>query len=424
MNQNSDNWKEVSLADIAEMQYGYTASANDEKVGPKFLRITDIVPELINWNDVPYCAIEERNLYKYKLKEGDIVIARTGATAGYAKLIRNAPLSIFASYLIRLKLREGFHPGYIGRVIESDIFKKFILQCQGGAAQPQANAPVIKLFSLLVPPIDSQKKIATILTNYDELIQNNHTRVRLLEEMAQLLYREWFVEFRFPGYDKHKFVDSELGKIPEGWEIAEMSELVKIRGGYAYDVNNLSDSKTPYIITTMGSVKLGERFNKSSSKYLVSPPDKRYKLEYGDIILCTRDVTQNADVLGYPALIPDDSEYYLGSNLYRVKPKKDYLTKYLYYFYRSWFFRAWVKSVSNGANVLMLNQKDLNKAKVTVPPVEELKKFNDVIDPVDTLIENLDKVNRKLIAMRDLLLPKLMSGEIDVSKLDINITEN
>src|SRR5947209_6237907 len=97
------SWKQVILRDICErINYGFTASATREPIGPKFLRITDIVPDIIDWQSVPFCKIDEMGIHKYELKEGDIVIARTGATAGYAKHIRNHPKSIFASYLVRI----------------------------------------------------------------------------------------------------------------------------------------------------------------------------------------------------------------------------------------------------------------------------------------------------------------------------------
>ena len=120
-------WREVILNEICTSQYGYTASAEEQNVGLKFLRITDIVPETINWLSVPYCAIDEEDIKKYKLEKGDIVIARTGNTTGYAKLIRDDVDAVFASYLIRLRVNPLIaNPQYIGRLIESKIYKSFV----------------------------------------------------------------------------------------------------------------------------------------------------------------------------------------------------------------------------------------------------------------------------------------------------------
>ena len=119
-------WKKVRLGDLAEsVSYGYTDSATSENVGPHFLRITDIVPDQIDWGTVPYCKVDEKSFAKYKLAAGDIVIARTGATVGYAKLIRDAVVSVFASYLVRIRIDESkANPHYIGRIVESAQYKK------------------------------------------------------------------------------------------------------------------------------------------------------------------------------------------------------------------------------------------------------------------------------------------------------------
>jgi type I restriction enzyme S subunit len=103
-----EGWERTTLGQLCEsIDYGYTASAEEEEVGPKFLRITDIVPSFIDWSSVPYCQIEDNKLSKFRLSEGDIVIARTGATVGYAKrLHKRHPDTVFASYLVRLRLNQ------------------------------------------------------------------------------------------------------------------------------------------------------------------------------------------------------------------------------------------------------------------------------------------------------------------------------
>ena len=192
-------WDYVILREICELvNYGYTASAKPEPIGPKFLRITDIVPDRVNWSSVPHCEIDETKLSKYRLEKGDIVIARTGATTGYAKRIRENREAVFASYLVRLRVSANHDSQYVGFVIESENYKHFIQQNIGGTAQPQANAQVLTSFPIPLPPLATQRKIAAILSNYDDLIENNTRRIKILEEMADTIYREWFVEFRFP----------------------------------------------------------------------------------------------------------------------------------------------------------------------------------------------------------------------------------
>lgn len=149
-----EGWERKTLAELCEsVDYGYTASAEQEEIGPKFLRITDIVPKVIDWSSVPHCKIEDKRLSKFLLREGDIVIARTGATVGYAKRIhkRNPP-AVFASYLVRLRLKPETNNLMIGVFVESDSFKSYVQSRVGGAAQPNANAKALSGAEVFVPP--------------------------------------------------------------------------------------------------------------------------------------------------------------------------------------------------------------------------------------------------------------------------------
>src|SRR3989338_6062026 len=234
------NWHKVRLDEIANFEYGYTASAKENDTGTKLLRITDIVPDLIDWNTVPFCEIDEKGVRQFEIKKGDILIARTGATAGYAKLIRKQPQkSVFASYLIRVRMKKAdVSPEYVGRIVESEMFKQFVTIHAGGSAQPHANAPVLKNFELFLPDAKTQTEIVDVLSAYDDLIENNARRIQILEQLAQAIYIEWFVNFRFPSHEKVKMIDSrsDFGKIPEGWEILPVENLVeRVSPGKLYD---------------------------------------------------------------------------------------------------------------------------------------------------------------------------------------------
>ena len=160
-------WEVRPLKDICEqINYGYTASAQREPIGPKFLRITDIVPYLIDWNSVPQCEIEEKDAGKYRLAEGDIVIARTGATTGYAKRLNKLhPEAVFASYLVRVRVKPEHSNRLIGLIVESDDYRRFIKANLGGAAQPQANAQVLTSIPVVIPPQSIQE-------SFDRLVED------------------------------------------------------------------------------------------------------------------------------------------------------------------------------------------------------------------------------------------------------------
>lgn len=183
-----EGWKAGILRDVCKsIDYGYTASAVKEAVGPKFLRITDIVPESIDWESVPFCAPPEKRIENYLLGEGDIVVARTGATTGYAKrLHKRHPVSIFASYLVRLKIGEEHSNAAFGLLVESDDYKRFIKANIGGAAQPQANAQVLTSIPVVIPPQKLQSDFSSIvepLLDEKEILQLKNLNLRRTRDL-------------------------------------------------------------------------------------------------------------------------------------------------------------------------------------------------------------------------------------------------
>jgi type I restriction enzyme S subunit len=178
-----EGWTRKSLRELCKsVDYGYTASAIADPVGPKFLRITDIVPDQIDWSDVPHCVVPDAQMPRFSLAEGDIVVARTGATVGYAKrLHKRFPASVFASYLVRLRLGPDLDSLIAGVFVESDTYKKYVLSRVGGAAQPNANAQVLAGAEIVVPPVPIQRTFRALtepLFDLKEILQDQSRRAR------------------------------------------------------------------------------------------------------------------------------------------------------------------------------------------------------------------------------------------------------
>jgi type I restriction enzyme S subunit len=177
-------WEVKTIAELCEsVTYGFTASASREEVGPRFLRITDIVPATIDWAGVPFCEIPENKTPRYLLNHGDIVVARTGATTGYAKRLNKLhPDTVFASYLVRVRAKPGISNRMLGIVMESDEYKQYIQTNIGGAAQPQANAVVLTSMRLAVSP-------SSIGEEFDRLVAPLIDEAELLAVRIQNLRR-------------------------------------------------------------------------------------------------------------------------------------------------------------------------------------------------------------------------------------------
>lgn len=186
-----ENCSEVKLKDFCTMQYGYTETANFEPIGKKFVRITDITSAFINWDTVPYCKIDYKNFELYKLNTGDVIVARTGATVGVAKIIgRNHPDSVFASFLVRIKSNDELYKNIIGLSVVSKKFLEYVQMNAGGSAQPQANPPLLGEYILRIPTKielqDFNNKIEYILN----LISNNETEIMKLNSIRNITIKQ------------------------------------------------------------------------------------------------------------------------------------------------------------------------------------------------------------------------------------------
>jgi type I restriction enzyme S subunit len=182
------NAEKIKLNELVQTQYGYTDTASSEIIGPKFLRITDISQNQIDWSNVPYCKISDSDFKKYRLKAGDIVVARTGATAGYGKrLHKNFPDCIFASFLVRLIPNELKWNLFLGLIICSQSYRDFILANAEGSAQPQANAQLLTSFEIYKPDESKILEFNRIVESIFDLIENYQLETQKLIELQDLL---------------------------------------------------------------------------------------------------------------------------------------------------------------------------------------------------------------------------------------------
>lgn len=398
-------WALTTLASVCEsVRYGYTASASADECGPKFLRITDIVPESLDWETVPYCEIDEPNKEKFALDVGDIVVARTGATVGYAKLIREPVSAVFASYLVRFRVDQSkAEPAFIGLIIESHLYKSFVQSRIGGAAQPNASAPVLGSFEFKLPSRHSQSRIASILSNYDDLIENNRRRMALLEDAARQVYQEWFVRLRFPGYEHTRIVDG----VPEGWEKVSVPDIIVVN-----PKEKVEKGKTIWYVPMASLSEVGMTVD---SSYFES------RTEHTAVKFCKEDVLlaritpclENGKTAFVHFL--EENEVACGSTEFIVLRGNRISPYFTYCLARSYNFREnAIKSMVGSSGRQRVQTSCFEKFVMGLPPRALLTQFDETAKGCFEQISNLTKQNQKLRTARDLLLPKLMSGEIAV----------
>ena len=400
------HFRKVELRDICDrVDYGYTASATAQRIGPKFLRITDIVPELIDWERVPYCLIDKKKHDRYRLTKGDIVIARTGATSGWAKRIRRDVDAVFASYLVRLRINRENDAEFVGAVVESSLYKQFIQANLSGAAQPQANAQVLTSFPIPLPPLPTQRKIASILSAYDDLIENNTRRIAILEEMAQSLYREWFVHYRYPGHEHVPLVDSPIGPVPEGWEVVELSQLTTLRRTNITPSKYSNELFDHYSLPAYDEGELPVREAGGlirSNKYLIEP----------GVVLLSK-LNPRIPRVWNPCL--DSSVRSVASTEFiAMLPEHGLSSTYLYYLLQGEpFQRDYVgRAIGTSTSHQRVKPQDVVQTDVLRPTASIHDAFVDSVEPLDAQVNSLRSKNISLRRTRDLLLPRLISGEV------------
>jgi type I restriction enzyme S subunit len=290
-----------------------------------------------------------------------------------------------------------------------------------GSAVPGINLGILKSLPVVLPPLATQKRIAATLNAYDHLIENNTRRIQILVEMARAIYREWFVEYRFPGHEDVPLVDSDLGRIPEDWEVAAVSDVATIVRGRSYRKAETPESGgVPFL--NLKCIERGGGFRKSGLKRYTGKFKPSQEARPGDIVVAVTDMTQERNVVAQAARVPTLGEEFgvISLDLARIVPDGLDPT-FLYGMFRYSEFSDVVKNYANGANVLHLSPDRIAEHRFVRPaPVVE-RAFVDRVEPMYQLIDHLQLQNENLRATRDLLLPRLISGEVDVSDLDIDV---
>jgi type I restriction enzyme S subunit len=424
-------WEETTLADIsADVAYGYTESASDEKVGPRFLRITDIQNGVVDWHTVPYCLISESDHRKYRLHPGDIVVARTGNSTGENYLYRGTEDAVYASYLIRFRVNQhSADPAFVWYNMRTQRWQDFINSSKTGSAQAGANAKVLGLFPLNLPPLAEQKAIAAVLGALDDKIELNRRMNATLEAMARALFQSWFVDFdpvrakmegRQPtGMDAEttalfpdSFQDSQAGHIPKGWEVCSLANKIAILSGGTpktsepeywdgdipwYSVKDAPSETDVWVIQTEKQVTtLG--IENSAAQVL---PE-------GTTIISARGTVGKLALVGTPMA--------MNQSCYGVRGIDGYAHYFTYFTLRQ--ATADIQQRTHGTVFDTITRQTFETLDCNFPPAPLTQAFDRTFAPLLVQIRANLHQSRTLATLRDTLLPKLLSGEVSVAELE------
>ena len=398
-------WKKVKLGEICErVTSGGTPKANVSSY---------YNPPTIPWlktKEVNYCRITETENYISEeglknssaklISPNSVIIAMYGQgdTAGRIA-INKIPLATNQACcnLTIDKSKADYEFIYYQLCT---LYDKLV-SLKAGAAQPNLNARIIKNLEIIMPSLPIQHRIATILSRYDSLIENYQKQIKLLEEAAQRLYKEWFIDLHFPEHENTNIIDG----VPEGWEKKKVNSIIELQSGFAFKSSTFDDNGA-YKIVTIKNVKDGA-FDGDNVSKIVAIPDKMPKhciLADGDILL---SLTGNVGRV----CIVNGKSYLLNQRV--AKLATDYKA-FTYCLFRSRDMFIEVNNLANGAAQQNVSPIRIGEMKILLPNSELLQEFESIVFKSIARIISLQSQLRLLTEARDRLLPKLMSGEITV----------
>ena len=333
----------------------------------------------------------------YKVKPPVVVTGRSGSL-GKVQYIDSKCWPLNTS--LYSKDFRGNNPKYIYYFLQTMHLEQY----NAGAGVPTLNQNHLQQLKIVVHDIDEQKKVSYILSAYDNLIENNNKRIKLLEQMAENLYKEWFVRFRFPGYENTKFVDG----IPADWKILRMSDFCYVTDGTHDTPKPVNDGGVPLVTGKCiknGFIDFNEPYNISYQDH--ESISKRSGLQTGDILF------SNIGTVGTTCLVNYDREFSV-KNVIIFKPDNIKVSNYLYSWLNSDSIQAIFATQTNGASQQFVGLNFMRRFKILVPNENVLDLYSGRIKPIRTEIVKLHDINENLTKQRDMLLPRLMSGKLEV----------
>lgn len=284
-----------------------------------------------------------------------------------------------------------------------------------GTATKYLTLPLLNEIKIILPPLPTQRRIAEILSVLDDKIELNRQTNATLEAIAQAIFKEWFINFNFPG-STGEMVESELGMIPKGWRVGKLGDVCKLIKGVSYKSSELQHSDSALV--TLKSINRGGGFNNDGFKEYLGTFKTSQCLKEGDLIFAQTDITQNADVVGSPAIVENPFNYknlVASLDIVKCEPTNEMPSSgTLYYFLQRQEFKDYCLSQTNGSTVLHLRSSEVPNYLMIIPYSSILREFNSTITPIRQIILENNRQNQILREIRDELLPKLMNGEIEV----------
>ena len=399
-------WKEVRLGEVADVQTGPFGSQlhkeNYVNKGTPIVTVEHLGNKWFTSQNLPMVSDEDKlRLAKYCSQEGDVIFSRVGSVDRCSFVSKEYSGWLFSGRCLRVRPRSGINPEYLYYFLTNEGTKQYIRNIAVGATMPSINTKLLNEVPITIPSLADQRRIASILSSLDRKIELNNKINADLEEMAQAIFKNWFIDFE--PFKDGKFVDSELGMIPEGWKVGTLTEIASYMNGLAmqkYPPENIEDS-----LPVLKIKELGQGFCGTDSDRCSCNIKDECKIHNGDVIFSWSG-TLLVDVWC-------GGDCGLNQHLFKVT-SNDY-PKWFYYYWTKHHLQEFIHIAKDKAVTMgHIKRGHLEEALVAIPDNDSMEKAHELFEPILSKMISLRLENSRLSLLRDTLLPRLMSGELEV----------
>jgi type I restriction enzyme S subunit len=424
-----DDWTRARLGEVVDLLAGYAFKSefySEEAVGPRLCLGANVAPGAPDWTKVRYWPTRMcHGVERYHLADGDIVLAMDRPwIPGGLKVFRFAKAdgpALLVQRVARLRGTSLLDTRFLYAVLRHSAFVEYILGVQTGTTVPHISSAQILSYQIDLPPMPEQRRIAAVLGALDDKIELNRNLNRTLEEMAQALFKSWFIDF--DGHDD--LTDSEIGPVPSGWDVRPLGDLISLEKGLSYKGDYLTDHGVPMV--NLKCVLPNGGFRRDGVKPYSGEFKPRHQVNAGDIVIANTDLTQARDILGCPAFVPG---YYRRSTVitshhtFAVRLRSSAIgTQFVYGALLSERARDRCRGFATGTTVLAVPADAILGLEVALPPSDIGREYEEAAGTLRARIEANHEECETLAALRDTLIPKLLSGELRVPEAESAVSE-
>jgi type I restriction enzyme S subunit len=394
----------VKIGEVCRVLPGFAFKSSDfAEHGIPVVKIASIRDDLSVDTSDAQCLPENiltEKMRRFILRDGDIVLAMTGATAGKIGRVRTQEPLLLNQRVAKIEAITA-DANYIWSVLSAKKYRERFYNLAGGAAQPNLSGGQIEELEIPLPSRPIQRRIAETLMSYNDLISNNRRRIELLDLSTRLLFKEWFLRLRYPGHEHIQVVDG----VPKGWSRKLLGE-VAICNASSHSARSLPPEINYIDISSVAGGLITQKMRMTAED---APGRARRRAADGDVIWSNvrPNLKQYALVLA-----PDDEDVF--STGFTILSANEVPFSFLYIAVTTDAFVAHLVSHTTGVSYPAVRPDDFERAKLLIPPELLLREFHDQCEPILRLAHSLDSQNKKLALARDLLLPRLMDGRIAV----------